>query len=501
METESIKTSILSKIHPKCTKKQALILCALVLVAAALIWCLAGGNVARKLTVEAGTSSVDANDFVRLPFGSAVFVSDLSIVNLNQPGDYPVQLQIGSRVFDRVLRVRDTVSPTATAKPLIAVSVAMPEPEAFITNVQDVTPVTVRYAELPDMQKEGDQPVDLVLTDTSGNTAVMQTTLTVQMDRQGPVVAGVVPLRVYVDQTPDYLSHVSVSDDLDAEPVLVVDDSRVNLSQVGSYYIFYRATDASGNETVVANTVSVIFDNTAPTIFGVRNISLYAGSTVSYRSGIKLEDDTDASPTLSIDSSNVDLSQPGTYEVTYTATDAAGNVSSVTATVTVAKKNSSYVSEDVIYAAVDEILAKIITEGMTGEEKLKAVYDYIDSHYYYTSYADKTDVMQAAYKLIIRRAGNCYSFYALSKVMFDRLGFPNMLVQRKLNYYRPFNHFWNLVSTDGGQTWYHFDTTPRWPTMDGMHMMTDADLDWYESHCIRGYYTRDLSLYPATPEE
>lgn len=501
MESESVKASVWGRIRPKLTKKLVLILCAILLAAAALIWYLLGGNVARRLTVEAGTASVDANSFLHLPLGSAVFVSDLSIVDLNKPGDYPVQLQVGNRVFDRVLRVQDTVSPTATATPLTAVSVAMPEPEAFLTDVQDISSVTASYADLPDMSKEGDQQVELILTDACGNTTSLETTLTVVVDRQKPTIEGLAPLRVYMDHTPDYLSHLSVADDWDPNPALTVDDSKVDLSQAGSYEISYRATDASGNEAVVPGTITVIFDNTAPAIYGVHNISLYAGSTISYRSGIKVEDDTDAAPTLAIDSGNVNLSEPGTYKVTYTATDAAGNVKSVTATVTVAKKSSSYVAEDVIYAAVDEILAEIITEDMTGEEKLKAVYDYIVSHHRYSSYVNKTDVVQVAYKFMTSKKGNCYSYYALSKVMLDRLGFPNMMAQRTPNKHRPFNHYWNIVSIDGGETWYHFDSTPRSPSMKGMHMMTDADLDWFDANRIRGYYTRDLSLYPATPKE
>ena len=49
------------------------------------------------------------------------------------------------------------------------------------------------------------------------------------------------------------------------------------------------------------------------------------------------------------------------------------------------------------------------------------------------------------------------------------------------------------------------DTTkkkkPRKPSMSDRYLMTDADLARFDSKYIRGYYTRDLDLYPTTPEE
>ena len=66
-------------------------------------------------------------------------------------------------------------------------------------------------------------------------------------------------------------------------------------------------------------------DTLPPQIMGVNHLAVFVGSTVSYRSGILVTDDTDPVPALSVDSSRVDLTTPGTYPVTYTATDRAGN--------------------------------------------------------------------------------------------------------------------------------------------------------------------------------
>lgn len=255
------------------------------------------GNILKQVTVEAGSEAVEANQFLkRQKNRSAVFVSDLSIVDLNLPGEYPVQLQVGLFTYDCILKVQDTVKPVAATLPVTAVSVTAPEPEAFVTQIQDVSPVTVSFVTPPDMQKEGEQDVSVALTDTSGNTTVLQSTLTVLIDCQSPLIEGITPLRVYWGHVPDYTGCISVSDDFDAEPVLSVDDGRVDLSSPGIYAVTYTAVDVAGNKSTVATTVTVISDDTPPVIYGVRNISLYQGGTVAYRSGITVEDDTDMAP-------------------------------------------------------------------------------------------------------------------------------------------------------------------------------------------------------------
>ena len=379
----------------------------------------------------------------------------------------------------------------------------MPEPEDFILEIQDVTAVTAAYVREPDMTKEGEQTVLLLLTDESGNTAQVQASLTVIFDKAAPVIEGVKPLRLYLGQEIDYLDGISIRDDLDEAPVLTVDDSRADLTRAGEYEIIYVGRDVAGNEVRESTTLTIIEDNTAPVILGVNPISLYAGSTVAYRSGILVTDDQDDAPKLTVDSSQVDLSRPGEYELIYRATDAAGNESSITTTVTVTEKKANYVDEQTIYAKADELLAKIVTEEMTDREKVEAIYRWGKRNLTYNGTSDKTDWLQAAYRMMTRRSGDCFSYYAVAKLMFDRLGLPNITVRRSADSVRTGSHYWNLVSVDGGETYYHYDSTPRSSSYGGSRnfcLVTDAFLDAYDRY-YPGYYTRDRSLYPATPEE
>ena len=241
-------------------------------------------------------------------------------------------------------------------------------------------------------------------------------------------------------------------------------------------------------------------DTTPPQILGVNKLSLFLGGTVAYRSGILVTDDTDAAPKLTVDSSQVNLSAPGTYPVIYTATDASGNATSVETTVTVAQAPESYVDEAIIKEKADKILAKILKEGQTLEEQINTIYDYIENHHYYIADFDKSDYMQAAYLMMTENRGDCFGYYALARLFFERLGIPNLTVTRMPNEVRTTNHWWNMVSLDGGETWYHYDSTPHLTYPTRTCLITDADLEDF-NQLMPNYYYFDHNSFPKTPVE
>lgn len=478
-----------------------IILLVLALAAAGVMAWLLLNNISDSITVEAGTETVDPNDYKIRDWKFPVeFATDLSTIDLSRPGDYPVQLNYCKRVYDAVLSVRDTISPTAVLVPVTVMSYETPAPSDFIQEFLDVTDVTVQYEKAPDMTIPGEQKVSLLLTDESGNTAILEADLTVIIDTQAPVIEGTADFTFYVGQTPDYLKGVTISDDLDEAPTLEVDDSHADLTREGDYVLTYIGRDKTGNETTVTVVMTVIEDNEAPTIMGVNPISLYEGSTVAYRSGVLVVDDKDEKPVLTVDSTGVDLSKPGTYEVIYKATDAAGNESTFTTTVTVKEKSGNYVEEQVILDMVDDILDDIITEDMTVKEKVQKIYRWVKGNCSYVNHSDKTDSLQAAYKMIKTRQGDCFSYYSISKVMMDRLGIPNITVIRSKDSPRRTTHFWSMVSVDGGETWYHYDATPQGKVYrnNNFCLVTDAFIDGY-NELAPGYYMRDQELYPRTP--
>ena len=458
------------------------------------------GNIVRELTVEAGAHSIEANDFRKEDKGiDAQFVSDVSAIDLNAIGKYPVTISYKGKTYDCKLIVEDTIAPEAQVQNLATYSSTAPDPNDFIVSIKDASPVTVLYEKRTDLSKDGSYLLKLILTDAAGNRSEYEVVLTVFIDNGHPAIAGVKAIFTYIGTEPDYLAGVTAMDDKDMNLTILVDKSQVNLDAVGTYDILYSVTDAAGNTTTAPSTVTVTDDNTAPTIQGVHNISLYLGGSVSYRSGVVVKDDKDPAPKLEVDSSRVDLSNPGVYPLIYTARDMTGNETRLEVTVTVAEKPASFVDEETIYAKADALLKKIVTDDMNDEAKVRAIYSYVRSHYTYSGHSDKTDWLQGAWVMMNDGEGDCFNYYAVTKLLLDRLGIPNIDVRKVRNYDKDSDHYWSLVSVDGGKTYYHLDTTPRVGDGDDFCLVTDAFLDAY-SAAHKNCHNRDKSLYPATPE-
>ena len=239
-------------------------------------------------------------------------------------------------------------------------------------------------------------------------------------------------------------------------------------------------------------------DTVAPKLSGVHDFIIYQGDTISYYKGVSATDDEDPNPTITVDNRAVDLSAVGVYQVVYICRDAAGNETRATATVTVLEKKANYAELETIYAAVDAKLAQIIKDNMTLRQKVQAIYNWARANLGYTDNFDHSDYRQAAYIMLTQARGDCYGFFAVTKLMFERLGIPNIDVQKVKNYPEDSNHYWSLVSVDGEQTWYHFDATPRKGAGDDFCLVTDAFLDAY-SNTHNKCHNRDKTLYPATP--
>ncbi len=467
-----------------------------------LLWLeLAVDNIAPSMTVEAGTT-LSASDFKLRDLGpEAQFAQDPASLPLNATGEYTVAIRYYGQIFYSTLKVVDTVAPVIVPKDAVLFSAQTPKPEDFIAQIQDATTATVTFVTAPDMSQEGSQAVQLRVTDQGGNVTMATATLTVKVDHVAPTLQGVQDLTVCIGVPVDFFKNVTATDDQDPAPKITLAETGINLTVPGQYSLVYYATDLGGNSVTQSATLTVVRDTKAPSILGVNKLSIYQGSTISYRRGILLSDDYDQAPVLTIDSSRVDLSTPGTYEVIYTATDASGNQSSVTTTITIQEKVVSYVPEDQIYAEVDAVISQIITPDMTLKQQVEAVYNWIVSHCRYQDKdpMGKSDRLQSAYIMLTKGRGNCFNYYALCSVFFDRLNLPQLALERSAVNDRGTSHHWNMVSLDGGKTWYHVDTCPMPYSLARICLSTDAQLEYVTSR-VPGYYTMDEGRYPATPK-
>lgn len=460
---------------------------------------LAVDNIARVLNVEAG-SAFSAEDFKIFDFDTeAVFTTDVSVIDTSIPGEYPVTISYYGRQWDRIVRVVDSVAPMLTAQDLILFSVEEPKPEDFILDARDGSVIFYAFAQKPDMTVPGEQDVRILAMDLGGNATAVDAKLTVLFDDVAPSLIGVKDIQQYLGWEIDFMDGVYASDNLDVDVKIDVDTSDVNFKKDGEYTVRYTATDRSDNKYVESAKVTIVDDVTGPEILGVNKLSIYQGSSMSYRRGVIVTDDYAQSPVLTIDSSAANLTEPGKYTIVYTAIDDVGNQTVRETTLTVKKQPSSYVDEEVVYAKADEILAKIITDDMDTKEQVEAIAKWFKRNCSYVSYSDKTDRMQAAYKMMTRKYGDCFNYYAACSVMLERLDIPQISVERSRNSVRRTRHYWSMVSLDGGETYYHVDVSPHYSFSIKTVLVTDATLKRCNRY-LAGYYTMDSGLYPATPE-
>lgn len=280
------------------------------------------------------------------------------------------------------------------------------------------------------------------------------------------------------------------------------------LTTVGVHEIKLSLTDASGQTRELTVTLTLVRDEAPPVLSGVTDLSVQIGEAVAYRKNVRVSDDCFGELKLDVDSSLVDLSKEGSYPVTYTATDAAGNRTSLTAYVHV---YAHMFSESDLWELVDGLIQTYhLDSDMTTEQRCRVIYQYAQSHIAYSGGSDKSDWKREAYTAISKGTGDCFSYFAVSKAFFERLGIENLDVERSADVAAAVNerHYWSMINIAAeGQAavWYHFDAcrlNASYPHSGCL--LTDKQIDAYNrlrrnAAGVNNYfYAYDKEKYPAT---
>ncbi|MBQ8589223.1 MAG: hypothetical protein IJ486_02080 [Firmicutes bacterium] len=266
-----------------------------------------------------------------------------------------------------------------------------------------------------------------------------------------------------------------------------------DLSQTGIQSVIVILTDEGGNQLRVESSLTITDDQEAPVIYGPTDRLTYLGTVIPADDGVCAVDDRDPAPVLTVDSSAVDFNTQGVYPVIYRAEDHAGNVTEIKGTMTVSYLRQSAVPIDKLNEAVDGLLAQIITDDMSKEEKCRAVYDWAKAKMLWsTNGSDKTAWTKEAYRAVRWNAGDSYTTSAFFHACMTRLGFEDMMVQRSGSMY-----YWNLVNLGDG--WYHVDCGRGSNAVEGgVFMLTDDQLKASSVQAGNGFYDFDAALYPAS---
>ncbi|MFP4698537.1 MAG: immunoglobulin-like domain-containing protein [Eubacteriales bacterium] len=503
----------------------------------------------KVITIEAGSDIPDITEFI--DDEEAVFVTELSSIDTKVPGVYNIEIKTEDKTIKSKLKIEDTIKPVADLREQEIPLGDTVEAEDFVENIEDVTEVKVAYLEEPDFEQIGEQEVSLIIEDAGKNKTELTASLYIgkvhksvdveigtkqlstsqfmmSKDFKGTFVTDISTLDfnsigkkdiiLSVDND-EYTTQVNVIDTVppkadivnqitwEGEPIKakefvenIEDNTSVSVrykeqpdfSKIGDQIINIILEDEGGNKTEYESQLTVQEDLEPPVIEGAYNQTVYIGDRVSYRKNVTVSDNKDDDIELVIDSSAVNLKTAGTYEVVYSATDSSGNKTTKTVEIVIKEKPEG-IDIDELHSLADTILESIINEDMTDKEKLWAIFNWTNTNIKYIGYSDKSDWMKGANQGLKSRKGDCFNYYATSRLLLTNAGFENLPIERVDG-----THFWNLVKYEG--EWYHFDASPyRTGYRYVCFLRTDAEVEEYSEWCI-DFFKFDESNYPRTPE-
>ncbi len=482
--------------------------------------------------------------------------AQVSAIDFHVPGEYPVDLKSGMFHYHATLTVVDTVPPVAEGISLELGFGDTAEATQLVTNVADETALHISFETEPDFEKLGRQPLQIRLMDMGGNYITVDSELvvipihpelvreagtgapglneflldsvdsaqassvqlltdlsTVDMHTVGTtelefsmgdyrftgklVVEDTVAPELEVEEASErYLNQQIEPEEfvkgyVDATNVTFRFASAPDMTKEGYQDLEIVAEDEAGNSSSAATKLMLVKDTEPPVISGANDLTFYVEDSISYRSGVTLSDNCDKPEDikLEINTDQVVSGTAGTYKVVYTATDLSGNTAEKTVNLTLISK--SY-DEATVNALAQQVLAKIITPGMSEYDKVVAIYNWVTGNVRYAEQPNMTDWLKAAYDGLAQHKGDCYVYCMTSKALFDNAGIKNMVIDTvPLRYI----HFWNLV--DIGEGWHHFDCTPR--RAGGVFLYwTDAQIKEY-SDAHNNSHIYDRKRFPDIP--
>jgi hypothetical protein len=174
-------------------------------------------------------------------------------------------------------------------------------------------------------------------TDACGNSSSRTQTITID-DTDGPVFGGVpVDATASCSDVPTAATPVAV-DNCEGNPQVTFNETSAPGACAGSYVLTrtWTATDACGNSSVAVQKITVV-DTTAPVLGNVPDSITLIAAPAPTPSTLIASDDCDPNPSITLTESESPADDDGVIVLTrtWTASDACGNASSATQTITV----------------------------------------------------------------------------------------------------------------------------------------------------------------------
>lgn len=176
-------------------------------------------------------------------------------------GEYTLTAVSGESTATCKITVTDTTAPTLELKKVSIYPGGSASLKSFIAKSEDLSgDVKLELLTTLDRKTLGSHTVQIRATDIHGNSVTKETTLAVVSDTTPPKISGLSAMTVKKNSSPDYLKGVTANDSKDGSCTVSYNDSAVDLSKMGTYYVTYTSTDKSGNTATSKRKITVEHD-------------------------------------------------------------------------------------------------------------------------------------------------------------------------------------------------------------------------------------------------
>ncbi|EUJ23996.1 putative peptidoglycan linked protein, partial [Listeria grandensis FSL F6-0971] len=286
------------------------------------------------LDLEAGVSATDTEDG-NLTSQITITAND---VDTSKVGTYHVTYSVTDSDGNTTTKTI-TVTVTSNDAPVISATDQTLKKGGTFSPYADVTASDTEDGDMTlavevtandvDTSKVGTYHVTYSATDSDGNTTTKTITVTVTSNDAPVIQASNITMRV--NKAFDVNNAVTASDteDGDITSKIQVTANNVNVAKAGVYHVTYSVTDSDNNTTTKTITVTVLTDD-AP-ILTTSDVYLKVGDTFEPLAGITANDTEDGNLTnkIKVETNTVDMTQAGTYAVSYSVTDSDGNKTTI----------------------------------------------------------------------------------------------------------------------------------------------------------------------------
>lgn len=277
----------------------------------------------KRGTTEIGIGTVQSNGTFRISIPKQVAGTTLTVISVDVAGNrsQPLSVLVTDKTapalqIDQMTNRSVTISGVTEARATV-------EMKHVRQTGRTTADANGRFTFNIQAPKTG-EVFTFVASDAAGNkTNALNMTV---VDTTAPIISGASDVTVEAGRTFNGTQGMSASDETDGNlTAKVIVSGTVDVKKPGVYVLTYTVNDRAGNVGKVVRRVTVK-DTIKPVLKGIKTKTVYLNSRFSTKTGITAMDSISGNLTKSIKvSGKVDVKKVGSYYLTYSVTDKAGN--------------------------------------------------------------------------------------------------------------------------------------------------------------------------------